>query len=294
MDFLSCSVKLCRVGGPLHYPLNPIATDKGKRMAVFLLLLVSSGALFFSSNAQGTYEKLPENYKKGKLDSHAGIQHHFLFFRSITKSDIKPGFEVTYVYHHFYLKATKCPKGTVDSTACQFRNDRPLIDCTVCYKTFREEMNRSQTICSLCPQTGPYRGHEDDQIKSLQHNGLQQWSPNSASIIWNRLIIRMTHLLLSSHTRRKMAAGLLLLFCAGALVYSARAQETYDGLPEDYKQGVDLALEQLNTHAGVHHHFRFLRSLEKSDIQEMRTTRTEHCKKMSYNSGAPTLLASTG
>ena len=29
-----------------------------------------------------------------------------------------------YIYHHFYLKATNCPKGTVDSTGCQFRNDR--------------------------------------------------------------------------------------------------------------------------------------------------------------------------
>ncbi|KAK5849882.1 hypothetical protein PBY51_014181 [Eleginops maclovinus] len=117
-------------------------------MAAFWLLLVCSGALFFSSKAQGAYEKLPENYKKGvdlalkKLDSHAGVQHHFLFFRSVTKSDIEPGFDVAYVYHHFYLKATKCQKGTVDSTACQFRNDRPLIDCTVCYKTFREEMEQ--------------------------------------------------------------------------------------------------------------------------------------------------------
>lgn len=34
------------------------------------------------------------------------------------------GFGVTYFYHHFYLKATKCQKGTTDSTACQFRNDR--------------------------------------------------------------------------------------------------------------------------------------------------------------------------
>lgn len=70
-------------------------------MAVFLLLLVSSGVLFFSSNAQGAYEKLPENYKEGvdlaleKLDSHAGIQHHFLFFRSITKSDISVQYVLT-------------------------------------------------------------------------------------------------------------------------------------------------------------------------------------------------------
>nr|XP_040022996.1 uncharacterized protein LOC120811582 [Gasterosteus aculeatus aculeatus] len=162
----------------------------------------------------------------------------------------------------------------------------------------------------------------------------------------------------------KMAAGSLLLVCAVVLC-SVRAQDAYDQLPDDYKKGVDLALELLETHAGVNHRYRFLRSLEKSDTEsgfgvkylyhhfflkpttcargtpasspqtcpfrndrpmidcavcyktsadqiesrpkpyvhciqrprlspEMRTTRTQHCKKMSYNSGAPTLLAQTG
>ncbi|XP_077952197.1 uncharacterized protein LOC144390064 [Gasterosteus aculeatus] len=111
-------------------------------MAALLMLLFGLGALFVSSDAQGAYDKLPETYRKGvdlaleKLHSHAGIQHHFRFFRSIDKSDIEAGFDVTYIYHHFYLKATKCPRGTVDATSCRFRNDRPLIDCAVCYKTF--------------------------------------------------------------------------------------------------------------------------------------------------------------
>lgn len=72
----------------------------------------------------------------------------------------------------------------------------------------------------------------------------------------------------SPHTfGRKMTAGLLLLVCAGAFLYSAEAQDPYNGLPDNYKKGVDLAVEQLNTHAGVHLHFRFLRSLQKSDIE---------------------------
>ncbi|XP_039982319.1 uncharacterized protein zgc:195173 [Xiphias gladius] len=163
-----------------------------------------------------------------------------------------------------------------------------------------------------------------------------------------------------------MAAGWLLLVCAGAALYSAKAQGPHNELPDNYKKGVDLALMQLNSHAGVHHHFRFLRSVDRSEIEggfnvrylyhhfhlkptrcakgttepnpqrcpfrndrplmdcavcyktaadeieaspkpyvhciqkprlteEMKTTRMEHCKKMSYNSGAPTLLAvSTG
>lgn len=73
--------------------------------------------------------------------------------------------------------------------------------------------------------------------------------------------------LLSSHARRKMAVGLLLLVCAGAVLCSAQAQDPYSQLPENYKKGVDLVIEQLNTHAVVQHHFRFLRSLEKSDTE---------------------------
>lgn len=89
------------VGGPLtpRCPLAPIVTHAGRKMAALMLLLLSVGALFVSSNTQEAYNNLPETYRKGvdlaleKLSSHAGIQHHFLFFRSITKSDI----EVQYV-----------------------------------------------------------------------------------------------------------------------------------------------------------------------------------------------------
>ncbi|KAE8279740.1 hypothetical protein D5F01_LYC21869 [Larimichthys crocea] len=120
-------------------------------MAASFLLLFIVGALFVSSNAQengDNYKQLPETFKKGvdlaleNLHSHAAIQHHFLFFRSLTKSDIEAGFDVKYIFHHFYLKATNCQKGTADLTACQFRNNRPLIDCAVCYKTFREEIEQ--------------------------------------------------------------------------------------------------------------------------------------------------------
>uniref|UniRef100_A0A3B5A4X4 Retinoic acid receptor responder protein 2 n=1 Tax=Stegastes partitus TaxID=144197 RepID=A0A3B5A4X4_9TELE len=145
--FFSVQDEQHRVGGPsLHFPVS--LPGSGRKMAALLLWLLSAGALLFGSDANEAYDKLSDTYKKGvdlaleKLDSHAGIQHHFLFFRSLAQSDIEPGFDVTYIYHHFYLKATKCQKGTVDSSACQFRNDRPLIDCAVCYKTFRGEIEQ--------------------------------------------------------------------------------------------------------------------------------------------------------
>ncbi|XP_068604276.1 retinoic acid receptor responder protein 2-like [Brachionichthys hirsutus] len=114
-------------------------------MAALLLLLFGLQALIFSGNSQeNNYDRLPETFRNGvdlaleKLHSHARIQHHFLFFKSVLQSDMEPGFDVKYIYHHFYLKATRCPRGTTNSTSCRFRNDRPLMDCIACYKTFRE------------------------------------------------------------------------------------------------------------------------------------------------------------
>lgn len=64
-----------------------------------------------------------------------------------------------------------------------------------------------------------------------------------------------------------MAARLLLLLCVCPVLPWVGAQDAYARLSESYRNGVDLALEQLNSHAGVHHHFRFLRSLEKTEIE---------------------------
>lgn len=64
-----------------------------------------------------------------------------------------------------------------------------------------------------------------------------------------------------------MAARLLLLLCVGSVLSWVGAEDAYAGLPESYRNGVDLALEQLNSHPGVHHHFRFLRSLERTDTE---------------------------
>lgn len=58
-------------------------------MAALLVWLFSVGAFFLSSNAQ----ELPETYRKGvdlalaKLHSLAGIQDHYVFLRSVSKSD---------------------------------------------------------------------------------------------------------------------------------------------------------------------------------------------------------------
>uniref|UniRef100_A0A8C8D7T8 Retinoic acid receptor responder protein 2 n=1 Tax=Oncorhynchus tshawytscha TaxID=74940 RepID=A0A8C8D7T8_ONCTS len=117
-------------------------------MSALLLLLLSAGVLLSSIEAQEAYSKLPDKYRKGvdlalqQLNSHSGVQRHYLFFKSLLKSEIEPGFDVSYIYHNFYLKATKCGKGTVDATQCEFRDDRPLIDCAICYKTFAGKIEK--------------------------------------------------------------------------------------------------------------------------------------------------------
>ncbi|XP_051970059.1 uncharacterized protein zgc:195173 [Xyrauchen texanus] len=112
-------------------------------MAVILLIMLGSAGFFLgTSEAQNDFSELPVNFKKGvelalqQVNSHTGIKSHFLFFKSLDKSDLDGGFGVSYIYHHFNLKPTKCPKGTTDAnpTKCAFRNDRPLIDCGICYK----------------------------------------------------------------------------------------------------------------------------------------------------------------
>lgn len=92
------------VGGTLLYPHTRIVADTKRKMAALLVLLFSVGALFFSSNAQQAYKNLPESYKKGvdlaleKLNSHDGLQHHFLFLRSIIKSDIEVMYSKSALY----------------------------------------------------------------------------------------------------------------------------------------------------------------------------------------------------
>ncbi|KAL3040671.1 hypothetical protein OYC64_011639 [Pagothenia borchgrevinki] len=151
-------------------------------MAAGLLLLFCAGALVYSSKAQDTYNGLPEDYKQGvdlaleQLNTHAGVHHHFRFLRSLEKSDIQSGFGVRYLYHHFYLKPTKCAKGTIESTSqiCAFRNDRPLMDCAVCYKTADDQIETSPKPYVHCIQkprlTEEMRTTRTEHCKKMSYN----------------------------------------------------------------------------------------------------------------------------
>uniref|UniRef100_A0A3Q0T6U8 Retinoic acid receptor responder protein 2 n=1 Tax=Amphilophus citrinellus TaxID=61819 RepID=A0A3Q0T6U8_AMPCI len=115
-------------------------------MAAGLLFLVCAAAVLYSAEAQESYNGLPDIYKKGvdlatnQLSTHARVQHHFRFLRTVEKSE--GGFGVKYLYHHFYLKPTTCPRGMTESDPqrCPFRNDKPLMDCAVCYKSAGDQI----------------------------------------------------------------------------------------------------------------------------------------------------------
>ncbi|KAK7881697.1 hypothetical protein WMY93_030106 [Mugilogobius chulae] len=89
-----------------------------------------------------------------QLSSHTTVHHHFRFLRTVDKAEIDSGFGVKYLYHHFYLKPTRCAKGTTDATPqrCPFRNDRPLMDCAVCYKTSMDQIEQEPKPYVHCIQ----------------------------------------------------------------------------------------------------------------------------------------------
>ncbi|KAG5268468.1 hypothetical protein AALO_G00212920 [Alosa alosa] len=118
--------------------------ESGGNMAYILTVLLLAAGVLGCTEAQQAYSKLPDLYRNGvdlalqQLNSHSAIKNHFLFFKSLDKSDIDIRFGVRFFYHNFYLKVTSCAKGTAnaDPTKCPFRNNRPLIDCVACYNTY--------------------------------------------------------------------------------------------------------------------------------------------------------------
>ncbi|GAA6110044.1 uncharacterized protein LOC108256306 [Tachysurus ichikawai] len=112
-------------------------------MATLFLVVVLFGCVW-SAGGQAELMKLEDGYKAGvelavkQVNAHPGVQQHFLFFKSFKKSEVDAGFGAKYLSHHFYLKATRCSKVTAaeELNKCVFRNDRPLIDCMTCYKTY--------------------------------------------------------------------------------------------------------------------------------------------------------------
>ncbi|XP_077101291.1 uncharacterized protein LOC143752141 [Siphateles boraxobius] len=152
-------------------------------------LMFLAGVFLTSAEAQSSFSKLPDFYKKGvelalqNINAHEGVQQHFLFLKTIQKSQIEAGFDVTYIYHNFYLKATKCRRGTenADTTTCAFRNDRPLIDCAICYKTYAGEIEAEPKPYVNCVHKPALT--EDMQKERLDHCNKMGYSSGSPTLL---------------------------------------------------------------------------------------------------------------
>nr|XP_015810213.2 uncharacterized protein LOC107382553 [Nothobranchius furzeri] len=111
-------------------------------MAARLLLLACAAVVLHAAKAQDSYNGLPDSFKTGvdlvseQLTSSSNVKLHFRFWKTVNKSQHEAGFRQKFLYHHFHLKPTWCAKGkgASNSQSCAFRNDRPLMDCAVCFK----------------------------------------------------------------------------------------------------------------------------------------------------------------
>uniref|UniRef100_A0A3Q0T1M0 Retinoic acid receptor responder protein 2 n=1 Tax=Amphilophus citrinellus TaxID=61819 RepID=A0A3Q0T1M0_AMPCI len=155
-------------------------------MAALLLWLFSLGAFFFSSNAQ----ELPETYRKGvdlaleNLHALPRIQKLHVFLRSVSKSEHELGFDVTFIYHHFLLKPTTCEKGTDDPSACHVRENRPLMDCTVCYRTYGGEIEPDPKPYAHCIPKPALT--EEMKAERLDHCNKMGYSRGSAVLLGSK------------------------------------------------------------------------------------------------------------
>ncbi|XP_003439301.1 uncharacterized protein LOC100692318 [Oreochromis niloticus] len=144
-------------------------------MAAGLLFLVCAVAVLYSTKAQDSYDGLPEIYKKGvdlaikQLSTHAKVQHHYRFLRTVEKLEQEDVFGVKYLFHHVHLKPTRCAKGATetDPQRCPFRNDRPLMDCAICFKAFEDRIKDEPNPYVHCIQR-PRLTEEMKQAR-LQH-----------------------------------------------------------------------------------------------------------------------------
>ncbi|KAJ8336914.1 hypothetical protein SKAU_G00381340 [Synaphobranchus kaupii] len=179
-----------RISARQNRSFSPAVQPALREMSCQLLfLLLTIGACLPPAEGQAAYDELPDLYKKGvdlalkQLNSHSGIQHYLFFLKSLTKSEAQSGFGVNYIYHNFYLKPTKCSKDTVDPDPkkCPFRNDRPLIDCAVCYKTYSGIVENEPTPFVNCVHKPALT--EDMTAKRVEHCNNMAYSSGAVTLL---------------------------------------------------------------------------------------------------------------
>lgn len=74
------------------------------KMSLLPLALLLVAGVLSSAEAQSSFSKLPDSYKKGvelaeqNLNAHEGVQHHFLFFKTIQQSQIEVNLSLCFLF----------------------------------------------------------------------------------------------------------------------------------------------------------------------------------------------------
>uniref|UniRef100_A0A669CPF3 Uncharacterized LOC100692589 n=1 Tax=Oreochromis niloticus TaxID=8128 RepID=A0A669CPF3_ORENI len=131
-------------------------------MGAGLLFLVCAAAVPYSAEARQPYNGLPEIYKKGvnlvrqELTTHSRIRHRYLFLKTVGKLETEGGFGEKYIYHHFLLNPTWCPRGITESypQRCQ-RSSYQVSKCPQKRKVFclsKHQQNSDALYVFIAPQ----------------------------------------------------------------------------------------------------------------------------------------------
>ncbi|KAG7455391.1 hypothetical protein MATL_G00255980 [Megalops atlanticus] len=185
-----------------------------------LILLLSTGALLITTEAQQSFQSLHALYQNtiNLAIQHANkdAQQHMNYVAIAEHNEKEDHLEL-----RVYLKPTTCPKTGED----KHREECPVLEiartvCIVCGRKSGSGLQKSYSDCI------PYK-----RISEREAIWKVECTPRH----------RPGETVIYSHPGE------------GAFVSSAEGQAAYHQLPDLYKTGVDLALQQLNLHSSIQH-----------------------------------------
>ncbi|KAG7455393.1 hypothetical protein MATL_G00256000 [Megalops atlanticus] len=132
---------------------RPQSSTESKMSRPLLILLLSTGALLITTEAQQSFHTLPQLYKKtvNLAIRHANkdAQQH-MNYRGIHKQKEDLGF----LYTEIHLKPTTCTKTEVDEhrDECPFLPGKNMVFCVVCGRRSGSDIQEPYTDCTTYPK----------------------------------------------------------------------------------------------------------------------------------------------
>ncbi|KAG7455370.1 hypothetical protein MATL_G00255950 [Megalops atlanticus] len=186
-----------------------------------LILLLSTGALLITTEAQQSFHTLPQLHKKtiNLAIQHANkdAQKHMNYHGVLQFQEDPPG----HIYANIILRETTCDKTDIHEhrTECTIPQSKPYINCVVCCRRAGTELQEPFIDCIR---------HKEVSSETTEQ------SPQSS-------------------TESKMSRPLLiLLLSTGALLITTEAQQSFHTLPQLHKKTINLAIRHANKDAQQH------------------------------------------